>query len=180
MAQMPADRLGPGVEPRRGELSAQLADQLHHRRVGAPRRGVGPPRSGLERGVALDAPAGHQPGHPRPRHPVVRGRLRVGSPLHNNSADHQTGLRHGPTLKPLRRFLCLAPSGSYVLNHHTTVSPMCDVARHRNIANPRGGQLLGWGVEQRVRQGAAAVHSCYLCRDCKMATSDSWMSALPT
>ena len=36
------------------------------------------------------------------------------------------------------------------------------------------------GVEQRVRQGAAAVHSCYLCRDCKMATSDSWMSALPT
>ena len=25
------------------------------------------------------------------------------------------------------------------------VLPKCDVARHRNIANPRGGQVLGWG-----------------------------------
>ena len=76
---------------------------------------------------------------------VIRLRA-AGVPLDlDNGLPVGTGLRHGPTLKPLRRFLCLAPSGSYVLNHHTTVSAMCDVARHRNIANPRGGQFLGWG-----------------------------------
>ena len=119
-AEVPADRVGPG----RGELAAQLADQLHHRGIGAPRRGVGPSRPGLERGVALEAPTPDQPGHPRPRHPIVRSRLGVGSPLHHNRHDHQPSLRHGPTLEPLRRFLCPAPSGSYVLNHHTTPSAL--------------------------------------------------------
>ena len=37
LRQVPADRLGPGVEPGAGELAAQPHDELHHR-VGSLRR----------------------------------------------------------------------------------------------------------------------------------------------
>ena len=105
LAEVPADRLRPCVETPLSEGAAQLADQLCHRVGDLGRRRVGTPRAGLERRVALDAPAGHQTGHPRPRHPVLASGVRVGSPLHNNSHNHQTSLRHGPTLKAPGRFL---------------------------------------------------------------------------
>ena len=91
LAEVPADHLGPRVEPGGGELSAQFADPLQHHRVGAARRGTGPPRSGLEHAVALKVPTGHQARHPRPRHPIVCSFLGVASPLDYNSANYQTG-----------------------------------------------------------------------------------------
>ena len=176
LAEVPADRVRPCVETPLSEGAAQLADQLCHRVGGLGRRRVGTPRAGLERRVALDAPAGHQTGHPRPRHPVLASGVRVGSPLHNNSHNHQTSLRHGPTLKAPGRFLCPEPahrlpdSGAFA-NVRREASP---IIRDRVISEPfwTFGDISRFSCISRylICRGARPLYECR-CDDCREANS---------
>lgn len=62
--QVSADRLRAGVVPG-GDQPVSFGQHGRHDRLGhGPWAGLGPPRPRFERGLALEAVAGHEPGHP--------------------------------------------------------------------------------------------------------------------
>jgi len=58
--QVPADRVGAGVESLGGELPAQSNDQINDVSWGGVRSGMGPSGSWFERGVAFVAVTGKE------------------------------------------------------------------------------------------------------------------------
>jgi hypothetical protein len=58
--EVPADRVGSGIETLAGEASTEIENQIHGRRRSGIGTGMRSPRSRLERRVALGAIAGHQ------------------------------------------------------------------------------------------------------------------------
>jgi hypothetical protein len=60
LAQMPGDRVRPGVKPSSDQFATQLHDQLGGLAQDRSRAGVGPPGAGLEGGVALHPVAGDE------------------------------------------------------------------------------------------------------------------------
>jgi hypothetical protein len=61
VGQVPHDGVGAGVQAGRGELLAQLDDEVQHLRGGRVGVGPRPPRAGLKDGLPLAAVAGEQP-----------------------------------------------------------------------------------------------------------------------
>jgi hypothetical protein len=60
MVQMPGDGVRAGVQPGRGQLLAQLDDQVDHLARDCGRNGLRAAGAGLEDRVAFAAVAGHQ------------------------------------------------------------------------------------------------------------------------
>jgi len=119
MLQVPGDGERPGVQALPGQFLTQADDQLRSIRADRGRRRLRPPGPRLERHLALSPIPGHQPGYPALGHPVSPGHLPLRPALHDNRSNHQTRLRHPPTLAA-QVFLCLETPHSDVLRLDTS------------------------------------------------------------
>jgi len=96
----------------------EVCHQLDHLGRGLVRAALGPPRTRLERALALLAITRNELGDPSLRDPVVAGDRGLGSSLKNNGGDDKAGFRH--PMSVAESFLCPERCVSYVLNEHTS------------------------------------------------------------
>src|SRR5215469_3421507 len=100
VAQVPADRVRPGVQATAGQLLAQRHDQLDDLRADRGRRGLRPPGPRLERRLALSLVTGQQGVDPRPGDTVGAGHLADRPLFDSDSSDDKPGFRHARKIGP--------------------------------------------------------------------------------
>ena len=97
--QVPTDGLGAGIEAGRGQLLAELDDQLHDLGGSGVRVGPGPPGGDFEDALALDPVTGEQGVEPGAGDAVVHGDVTDRSVLDHHSGDQQSVQCHARTLE---------------------------------------------------------------------------------
>ena len=91
---MPGDGVGPGIEALAGEVSTELADQLHGGLGDGGGRAVGASGARLEGGLAFAAEACDEAADPALGEAVGAGDLMLRAAFEDDGGDDKTGLRH--------------------------------------------------------------------------------------
>jgi hypothetical protein len=94
--QVHRDRVGAGIQPRIGQVLADLDDLVLEVIADPVRARPRSARAWLESCLALGQEPPDELVHPPPGHPVVPGHHGLGSSLDQHRRDHQPRQRHRP------------------------------------------------------------------------------------